>query len=171
MTLELQPQRLWRDSGLLLASPSAYITPIEDVFNSISKTLSSQVSLPTCEDWRIHALRRNRELWEGNLTSMPGKWIERHLELEYLLAERKAQRTISAAGTEPFALPSEHYSEANPFPSLMSPLGSFPRLILEYITGLSVATIDSVLLLGTIYMSVIAILSNGTSAVASGSQA
>lgn len=132
----------WFASSLILSDPEAYIIPIEDVFASIESTLSSNVSLPTLQDWQLHALRRSRKLWPDNLASMPVGWLERHLELEYLLAEKKAR----LAPTE------NHDQQLNPAPCapLISPLGSIARFTLEDLTGLSVGTMDSVLLLGAL---------------------
>lgn len=52
----------WLISSLILTGPAAYIIPIEDVFGSIERSLSSTVSLPTIQNWQLHALRRSREL-------------------------------------------------------------------------------------------------------------
>lgn len=57
----------WLISNLILTGAEVYIIPIEDVFGSIERSLSSTVSLPTIQDWQLHALRRSRELYPGNL--------------------------------------------------------------------------------------------------------
>ncbi|KAK0745645.1 hypothetical protein B0T18DRAFT_390233 [Schizothecium vesticola] len=128
----------------ILADPEAYIIPIEGVFGSIRGALSSIVSLPTLQDWQLHTLRRSRELWPGNLAHMLAEWLEPYLELEYLLADEKARPAPAES----------HAQQPMPTPCapLMSPLDSISRFTLEDLAGLSAGTIDSVLLLGAVYL-------------------
>ncbi|KAJ8127671.1 hypothetical protein O1611_g5963 [Lasiodiplodia mahajangana] len=132
--------------------PGAYMIPIEDVFQSISTTLSATVCLPTLDDWRIWFLRSQRraQRWSTPAARHPETWVPRQLELELYLAQKQSQnRERMGNGMEIVRLQSTAVGSclaAIPRPKL----GEFTRSILEEFSGLRCETLDHLLLLGEV---------------------
>ncbi|KAK3292482.1 uncharacterized protein B0H64DRAFT_229331 [Chaetomium fimeti] len=136
----------------ILSGPIAYILPIQDILDSISRTMSVPVSLPTADDWLIHSLHRHRQRWSGGFAKhMPAEWARRHLEMEYLLMRQKwYSEGLSGRSQERFRLPSEYLSQAQMSLSSGLSLHLYSRLTLEKVFGLHVATTEAILILGTV---------------------
>lgn len=133
-------------------SPAGYLIPMEEIFRSISLSLSAEVRLPTQQDYRVMLLRSRQEQrrWLGHSnTEEERKWTSRLLQLELLLAQIQAEeRHGSARG-----ILDVHKSDSNMFDlsylSMKSDLGSQPHLYRRQVVSKS--TISSVLLLEDIF--------------------
>ncbi|KAK6706848.1 hypothetical protein SNK04_007863 [Fusarium graminearum] len=122
----------------------AYMIPITDIFDSISQTLSTKVTLPTLIDYRINFLQTQRR----TASYTPNTPHQRYLDMELLLGQRKQQ----TQGIRDIAELEVHtrYNNASITSSLPLKLGWPYRFVLEDLTDLHYETIDRLLPLGEI---------------------
>lgn len=125
---------------------------MEEVFHSISLSLSAEVRLPTQQDYRVMLLRSRQEQrrWLGHSnTEEERKWTSRLLQLELLLAQIQAEKRDGSA----HGILDVHKPDSNMFDlshlSMKSDLGSQPHLYRRQVVSKS--TISSVLLLEDIF--------------------
>lgn len=77
-------------------SPVGYLIPMEEVFRSISLSLSADVRLPSRRDYKLNLLRarQKQHRWLGHSDSgKEHRWSSRLPEVELLLAQIQAEKT------------------------------------------------------------------------------
>ncbi|KAF4446970.1 hypothetical protein F53441_9441 [Fusarium austroafricanum] len=112
---------------------SAYMLPMKDVLESISKTLDLDVSLPTLADYRIDYLQRHSGRWD------PSTLPSRHLDMEFLLCQQKHVRRKGKTEAFDFDVKGRKTTLGLPFPQKLS---WHTRYILEGSIGLRVMGIS-----------------------------
>ncbi|KAI0486607.1 hypothetical protein F4859DRAFT_307410 [Xylaria cf. heliscus] len=120
----------------------AYVIPIEDTFRSIAATLSTVVNLPDLRDWKIFLLEKQRRSWRW-LPMSDGvleEWLPRHLDVERLIAEKRASDLRSSQV--------EGISTAQATVTIH--LDHQSRVLLHYSSGIYLETLESLLYLGDV---------------------
>lgn len=133
------------------ADPAGYVIPIEEVFRSISLSLSAEVRLPSLRDYKINFLssRNHQCRWLGYLpTAEEADWRRRVPEFELLLAQIQAK----TRGGHACSISDAHESEN--IISHRQPLLVEHHLLSRrhlHRHGLSEQTISSILLLEDVF--------------------